>query len=103
MRGENNNSNEQSWKLFVLLLRKIAESKGISQGQLADLTGLKQSNISRMFNLQYCPNMRTFTNVSKAIGVNLFIEDKTGDTDITATFNQAMGELGRRTESSSNN
>jgi DNA-binding phage protein len=89
-------SNEQHWKLLVLILRKIAESKKISQQEIADRAGFKRSNISRMFNLQYCPNLRTFISVAKAIDVNFFFEDKEGKTELNKIFEAAMTELGRR-------
>lgn len=92
----NNQQNERQWMLLVLILRKIAESKGISQQEIADRTGLLRSNVSRMFNLQYCPNLRTFITVAKAIDVNFFFEDKDSDTDLSKVFEAAMADLGRR-------
>jgi len=84
------------WKLLVLILRKIAESKGISQQEIANRTGLKRSNVSRMFNLLYCPNLRTFITIAKSIEVNFFFEDKEGTTELNKIFEAAMTELGRR-------
>jgi len=89
-------TNEKQWQLLVLILRKISESKGISQQEVADRTGLKRQNVSRMFNLQRCPNLSTFVLVAKSIGVNFFFEDKAGDTELNVIFEQAMTELGRR-------
>lgn len=94
--------NEKHWMLLVLILRKISESKGISQQEIADRTGLMRSNVSRMFNLQYCPNLRTFITVAKAIDVNFFFEDRDGDTNLTAIFEAAMTELGRRPDKMDN-
>ena len=91
-------NNDQHWKVLVLILRKISESKGISQQEIADRTGLQRSNISRLFNLQYCPNMRTFITIAKAIEVNFFFEDKGGKTDLSQIFEAAMTELGRNPE-----
>lgn len=96
---ENQNSSDQHWKVLVLILRKIAESKGISQNQIAELTGLKQSNVSRMFSLKYCPNLGTFLMVANAIQVNFFFEDKERKTELNEIFEAAMTELGRRPDS----
>lgn len=89
------NTNEH-WEVLVLLLKNIAEQKGITQGEISDKTGYLQSNISRIFSLKYCPNLDTFINVSNAIGVNFFIEDKDNSTDLNKAFESAMAQLGRR-------
>lgn len=96
-------SNEQHWKLLVLILRKIAEKKGISQQEIADKTGLIRSNVNRIFSLQYCPNLRTFILVAQAVGVNFFFEDKEDKTDLGLIFEAAMEELGRRPDKLSKN
>lgn len=88
--------NSNNWKVFVLLLKEIAEQKGISQNQIAEKTGLLQSNISRMFALRYCPTLDTFLKVSQAIEVNFFFHDKSDKTELNLAFEKAMQELGRR-------
>lgn len=94
---QNKNQNEQ-WMLLVLLLKEIAEKKGITQGQIAEQTGLLQSNISRFFSLKYKPTLDTFLQISKAIRVNFFFEDQEDKTDLNLCFEKAMEELGRRVE-----
>ena len=94
---QNKNQNEQ-WMLLVLLLKEIAEKKGITQGQIAEQTGLLQSNISRFFSLKYKPPLDTFLQISKAIRVNFFFEDQEDKTDLNLCFEKAMEELGRRVE-----
>lgn len=91
-----NLSNEAHWQLLVLMLRKISEKKGITQTEIAERAGLIPSNVSRVFSLQYCPNMRTFVAIAQAIGVNFFFEDKDNQTDLSQIFEAAMNELGRR-------
>ena len=94
---QNQNQNEQ-WMLLVLLLKEIADKKGITQGQIAEQTGLIQSNISRFFSLKYKPTLDTFLQVAKAIKVNFFFEDQEAKTDLNQCFEKAMEELGRRAE-----
>ena len=89
-------ANEQHWKLLVLVLKKIAEKKGISQQEIADKTGLKRPNVNRVFSLKYCPELRTFISIAKAIEVNFFFEDKEGTTELSEIFEKTMEELGRR-------
>ena len=93
--NEKNNQNEQ-WKLLVLILKEISESKNISQTEIAEKSNLLQSNISRFFSLKYTPRLDTFLEVAKAVGVNFFFEDKDDKTDLTKVFEKAMTELGRR-------
>ena len=93
--NKENNQNGQ-WQLLVLILKKIAESKGLSNREIANRTGLLESNISRFFSLRYRPRLDLFLEVAKAIGVNFFFEDKDGTTDLNLIFEKAMTELGRR-------
>jgi DNA-binding phage protein len=97
MSSLNKKQNEQ-WMLLVLLLKEIAEKKGVTQGQIADQTGLLQSNISRFFSLKYKPTLDTFLQISKAIKVNFFFEDQDSKTDLNQAMEKAMEELGRRVD-----
>ena len=92
----NNNNQDQQWKLLVLLLKEIAESKGITQNQIGEIAEMHQSHVSRFFGLKFPPNMNTFLKVAKAINVNFFFEDKDSKTDMNIVFEKAMTELGRR-------
>ena len=92
----NNNNKDQQWKLLVLLLKEIAESKGITQNQIGEIAEMHQSHVSRFFGLKFPPNINTFLKVAKAINVNFFFEDKDSKTDMNIVFEKAMTELGRR-------
>lgn len=70
-----NQENEQ-WKLLVLLLKEIAENKGIKQEEIAQQTGMLQSAVSRFFSLKFKPTLDTFLQIAKAIKVNFFFEDQ---------------------------
>lgn len=93
---ETKNKNESHWQALVLLLKEIAAEKGITQEQIAELTELKQSNVSRVFSLKYSPNLKTFIAIAQAVGVNFYFEDKDGNSDLNQAFERAMGQLGRR-------
>ncbi len=84
--------------LLVLLLKEIAEEKGITQNQIAEQTGMIQSAVSRFFSLKFKPTIDTFLQVSKAIKVNFFFEDKESKTDLNKCFEKAMEQLGRRVD-----
>ena len=95
--GMYNLDNSEHWKVLVLLLKEIAESKGITQQQIAEQTGLVQSNVSRFFSLKYKPNLDVFLQIAKAINVNFFFEDKDSKTELNVLFEKAMDTLYRRT------
>lgn len=94
---QNKNKNEQ-WMLLVLLLKEIAEDKGITQNKIAEETGMIQSAVSRFFSLKFKPTLDTFLQVSKAIKVNFFFEDQDSKTDLNKCFEKAMEQLGRRVD-----
>lgn len=92
------NENEQ-WKLLVLILKEVAEQKGITHQSIADKTGLIRSNVSRFFGLSYTPSLSMFLLIAKAIGVNFFFEDKESKSDLNLAFEKAMEKMFRRPES----
>lgn len=89
---------ERDWQLLVLILKQIAAEKGITQEQIAETTGYQRQNVNRVFSLRYCPRLDIFLNIAKAVGVNFFVEDKEGTTELDLIFEQAMTELGRRVD-----
>ncbi len=92
-----NNKNEQ-WQLLVLILKEIADQKNITQQEIADKSGLLQSNVSRFFSLKYKPTLDTFLQVAKAIKVNFFFEDQEDKSNLNLAFEKAMTEIGRRSK-----
>ena len=95
--AQNNNKNEH-WKVLVLLLKEIADQKGISQNEISEQTGMLQSAISRFFSLKFKPTLDTFLQVAQALKVNFFFEDQENKSDLNLAFEKAMTELGRRPE-----
>jgi len=82
---ENKNQNEQ-WKFLILLLKEIAESKGITQNQIAERSEMHQSHVSRFFSLKYAPNINTFLKIAKAVKVNFFFQYQEDTTDLNVCF-----------------
>ena len=95
--SQNKNNNEH-WKVLVLLLKEIADNKGITQLEISERTGMLQSAISRFFSLKFKPTLETFLQVAQALKVNFFFEDQENKTDLNIAFEKAMTELGRRPE-----
>lgn len=88
------NANEQSWRLSVQILREIAEAKGISQQEIANRTGMKRPSISRIFSHKFSPTLKTFILIAKAIEVNFFFEDKERKVELNVMFERAMTAIG---------
>jgi DNA-binding phage protein len=93
--SQNHNQNEQ-WMLLVLLLKEIAESKGLLQQHIAEKADMKESAVSRFFSLKFKPTLDTFLRVAKAVEVNFFFEDRESKTDLNQAMERAMEQLGRR-------
>lgn len=87
---------DEQWKLFILILREIANEKKISQEEIAKRTGLHQSNVARLFSMKYSPTLQMFLKICRAVEINLFIESKDSESDFNQLFEKAMSELGRR-------
>ena len=98
----NQNQNEQ-WKLFVLLLDEIRVQKEISNLKVAELSGIAPAHTSRFFSCKFSPTLPTFLKIAKAIGVNFFFEDKESKTDLNLAMENAMEQLGRRSDKLSKN
>lgn len=96
MSEKNEQANEHHWRVLVLLLKEIAEQRGLTQGELAEMTGFKQSHISRLFSLKYAPSLRTFMTVVHALQLNVFFQTRKDNDDLNQAFERAMEELGRR-------
>lgn len=66
----------KQWEVLVLLLKEIAEQKGITQNEIAETTGMMQSAVSRFFSLKFKPTLDTFLQIAKAVKVNFFFQDQ---------------------------
>lgn len=85
---ENNN-----WKLFVLIVREIAKTKGIEQLELQEKTGIPQANISKIFNAKVVPRIDTFMKLSEAVGIKFFMEDDSGEVNMESVYKNAMAKF----------
>jgi len=72
---KNTKANDLHWQEIVIMLEKIAIKQGISQNKLAELTGINQPNISRLFSLRYAPNVRTLALIAGVLGVKIDVKE----------------------------
>lgn len=94
--SQQENPNEQHWQLLVLILKEVADAKHITQDQIAEITGLQQSSVSRFFSLKWNPQLGTYLKIAKALKMNVFFEDQESTTELNVIFEKAMESLGRR-------
>lgn len=70
--------NELTYELEELILKavKIRKSRGMTQKDIADISGLKQQHISKIETLKEIPTMKTFFLYIASIGCSItLIED----------------------------
>ena len=67
-----NNINDEEIKLINELV-KIRKSKGLTQKEVASVSGLSQQMVSRIENMDNSPTLSIFFKYIKAVGVDLVI------------------------------
>ena len=95
---------DEQWKFLVLLFKNIAKEKGLTPYKLAkDIGSSDKNHVKRIFNLEYCPNLKTVVKLVNAIGVNIFFKGQDDPSLMNQAFENAMVEFGRRTNKLPNN
>lgn len=72
----NNEKYQLARQTLCKFLKTEADKKNITQQMIAEKTGFKQQNVSRMLNGLYAPSLDNFIRLADAIGVNFFMESK---------------------------
>lgn len=66
-------------KMLIEYLHKKCVDGGITSTQLAEMTGMGQPNISRIFSAKYSPTLDTVLILCKALNCHVFIIEKDVD------------------------
>ena len=53
---------------FTCYLKPFRQAKGLTQGQLADLVGVRRETIMRLEKAQYNPSLKLAVDISRAVG-----------------------------------
>ena len=53
---------------FTCELKRYRQAKGPTQGQLADLVGVRRETIMRLEKAQYNPSLKLAVDISRAVG-----------------------------------
>lgn len=73
-------------------LASLAKAKNMTTVELAEKTGFKQPNVSRMLAGKYPPTLDNFIKLADALGVYIFIIDK----DASGDLNEMMKKRWKR-------
>ena len=63
-------------RTIVNKIRVIRQNKGLSQKELANLIGMKQSAIARMESMMSVPNLHTLVKISRALNIKIEIVEE---------------------------
>lgn len=96
-------TNENHWKVLVLVLKETAQQKKITPNAISVKIGVSASTVSRIFNLEFCPKLQLFIDIARVVDVNFFFEAKDSTTDLNQAMEKAMTQIGRRPENLSKN
>lgn len=53
---------------FTCNLKAFRQSRGLTQGELADLVGVRRETIMRLEKAQYNPSLKLAVDISRAVG-----------------------------------
>lgn len=70
-------------KMLVEFVKQSAIESGITQAEIAALTGLKQSNIARVLSGKYSPTLDTFLKIAGALNLHLDISTTPGKSAVS--------------------
>ncbi len=87
---------ENNAHYLIGIIEEIAKEKEITNYRLAQLSGLKENQISAYFSHKTMPSLENFLRLCKSVELNLFLEDRNSDSKNNLDFEKAMTELGRR-------
>lgn len=62
--------------LYIEKIRRAALDKGITHQAIADITGFKQANVSRLLSGKYIPRLDNFLKLCEAIGIQVTLDDQ---------------------------
>lgn len=63
-------------KMLVEFVKQYASHSGVSQRELAERCGMKQSSIARIFSHRFPPTLDTFLKIAGALSLHLDIRTK---------------------------
>jgi transcriptional regulator with XRE-family HTH domain len=77
----NNDKIKEARMMLLAFVQEHAKENGITQAKICELTGFKQSNLSRTFSGRFPPTLDTFIAIADAVGLSFFVADKDEPSD----------------------
>lgn len=65
-------------KILIEFVKQAAADRGMTQTEIARITGLKQSNIARVLSGKYSPTLDTFLKIAGALNLHIDISTRIG-------------------------
>lgn len=65
----------EKWKDILADLHRIAKEKGITHEQIGKQAGFATSNVTRMLNGRYPPNLKNAVKIADVLGVTVEVRD----------------------------
>ncbi len=62
--------------MLIEFVKQYAEFKGVTQNEIAEITGFTQGNVSRILSAKYPPNLDNFLKIAGALNLRLDISVK---------------------------
>lgn len=84
----------ERWEIALIALKMVAKRKNISHQELADKTGLKRSNIYRLFRLDHCPNLDILFRICNALDLDVNFTDLNHEFNFKEINLDVLKELG---------
>ena len=63
-------------KMLIAFVKQYAEFKGVTQQEIAALTGFKQGNVSRILSAAYAPTLDNLLKIAAALDLHIDITEK---------------------------
>lgn len=70
------NTNENHWKVLVLLLKDKAKKDNIKPYEISKQIGVSASTVTRIFNLEFCPKFQLIIDIAKTLSLDVKIIEK---------------------------
>lgn len=84
---------DRNTKLFILLLKELAEQKGVTSYKIGKETGITEHTVRKYFNLEITPSLDKFLRVANCIGVNFFFKAKDENLDLEEALKKASNQI----------
>jgi transcriptional regulator with XRE-family HTH domain len=84
---------ETARKMICQYMSELAKEKGLSTYKIAELTGFKQQNVSRMLQGRYSPTLDNLIRLAESLDCYIFVIDKNKEDDLVDLMKNRWGSI----------